>query len=115
MLSHWTWKASPIPIPVRSLYSKISSRGFGVPIHPFLQGLCRYYEIGICNLHPNSILLVSTFIHLCEAFGGFLPYFDLFCYLFCLQKKGSKGGSQIASGVYLTLYDGMKSEYLSYP
>jgi hypothetical protein len=49
-----------------------------------LQGLCLYYEIGICNLHPNSILLVSTFIHLCDAFGGFLPHFDLFHYLFCL-------------------------------
>jgi len=30
-------------------------RGFRVPIHPFLQGLLLYYEIGICNLHPNSI------------------------------------------------------------
>ena len=43
-----------------------------VAMGPFLQGLCLYYEIGICNLHPNSILLVSTFIHLCEAYGGFL-------------------------------------------
>ena len=45
--------------------------GFGVPMHPFLQGLCLYYEIGICNLHPNLNLLVATFIHLCEAYGGF--------------------------------------------
>jgi hypothetical protein len=90
-------------------------RGFGISIHPFLQWLCLYYEIGICILHPNSILLVSTFIHLYDAFGGFTPYFDLFRYLFCLQKKGSKGGSQITSGVYLTLHDGMKSEHLSCP
>jgi hypothetical protein len=32
-----------------------------------LQGLCNYYEISICNLHPNSVLLVACFIHLCEA------------------------------------------------
>jgi hypothetical protein len=113
---HRSQKASPIPDPVRSLYLKIFfKRGFGVPVHPFLQGLCLYYEIRICNLHPNSILLVSMFIHLCEAFGGFLPHFDLFRYLFCLQKKGSRGGSQIAGGVYLTLCDGMKSKYLSCP
>jgi hypothetical protein len=31
------------------------------------------------------------FIHLCEAFGRFLPHFDLFCYLFYLRKKGSRG------------------------
>jgi hypothetical protein len=74
------------------VFEDFFKRGFGVPIHPFLQGLCLYYETRICNLHPNSILLVSTFIHLCEAFGGFLPHFDLFRYLFfCLWKKGSKG------------------------
>jgi hypothetical protein len=97
------------------VFEDFFKRRFGVPIHPFLQGLCLYYEIGICNLHPNSILLVSTFIHLCEAFDGFAPHFDLFCYLFCLRKKGSKRGSQITGGVYLTLHDGMKSEYLSCP
>jgi hypothetical protein len=97
------------------VFEDFFKRGFGVPVHPFLQGLCLYYEIGICNLHPNSILLVSTFIHLCEAFGGFAPHFDLFRYLFCLRKKGSKGGSQITGRVYLTLRDGMKSKYLSCP
>jgi len=64
-------------------------RGFGVLVHPFLQGLLLYYEIGICNLHPNSILLVATFIHLYEAFVGIEPHFDLFHYLFCLRKKGA--------------------------
>jgi hypothetical protein len=72
------WRASdlesfPDPQPGEIVvFEDFCKRGFGVPIHPFLQGLCLYYEIGICNLHPNSILLVSTFIHLCEAFGGFV-------------------------------------------
>jgi hypothetical protein len=56
---HQSQKASLIPDPVRSSFSKIFfKRGFGVPVHLFLQGLCLYYEIDICNLHPNSILLV---------------------------------------------------------
>jgi len=84
-------------------------RGFGIPVHPFLQGLLLYYEIGICNLHPNSILLISTFIHLCEAYVGIEPHFDLFRYLFCLRKKGAVGGSKIVGGVYLNLRDGMKN------
>jgi hypothetical protein len=66
------------------VFKDFFKRGFEVPVHPLLQGLCLYYEIGICNLHPNSILLVSTFIHLCEAFGAFLTHFDLFRYLFYL-------------------------------
>jgi hypothetical protein len=52
------------------VFEDFFKRGFGVLVHPFLQGLSLYYEIGICNLHPNSIFLVSIFIHLCEAYGG---------------------------------------------
>jgi len=97
------------------VFEDFFKRGFGVPIHPFLQGLLLYYEIGICNLHPNSILLISTFIHLCEAYVRIEPHFDLFRYLFCLRKKRAVGGSKIAGGVYLNLHDRMKTRYLSCP
>jgi hypothetical protein len=97
------------------VFEDFFKRGFGVPIHPFLQGLLLHYEIGICNLHPNSILLVATFIHLCEAYVGIEPHFDLFCYLFCLREKGAVGGSKIAGRVYLNLHDGMKNHYLNCP
>jgi hypothetical protein len=97
------------------VFEDFFKRVFGVPVHLFLQGLCLYYVIGICNLHPNSILLVLGFIHLCEAYGEIQSHFDLFLYLFCLRKKGSQGGSKIASGAYLTLRDGMKQEYLNCP
>jgi hypothetical protein len=95
------------------VFEDFFKRGFGIPVHPFLQGLLLYYEIGICNLHPNSILLVSTFIHLCEAYVGIEPHFDLFRYLFYLRKKGAVGGSKITGGVYLNLRDGMKNRYLT--
>ena len=110
----WGWRAregesflDPQPGEI-VVFIDFFKQGFGVPVHPFLQGRYLYYEIGICNLHPNSILLVSTFIHLCEAYGGFQPHFDLFRHLLCLRKKGS-GGSKIAGGVYLNLRDGMKA------
>ena len=60
------------------VFEDFFKRGFGLPGHPFLHGLLLYYEIGICNVQPNSILLVATFIHLCEAFIGIEPHFDLF-------------------------------------
>jgi len=97
------------------VFEDFFKRGFGMPVHPFLQGLLLYYEIGICNLHPNSIFLVATFIHLCEAFVGIEPHFDLFWYLFCLRRKRVVGGSKIAGGVYLNLRDGLKNRYLSCP
>jgi len=97
------------------VFEDFFKRGFGVPVHPFLQGLLLYYEIRICNLHPNSILLMANFVHLCEAFVGIEPHFDLLRYLFCLWKKGEVGGSKIASGVYLNLHDGIKNRYVSCP
>jgi len=97
------------------VFDDFFKRGFGLPVHLFFQGLLLHYEIGICILHPNSILLVSTFVHLCKAYVGIEPHFDLFRYLFCWRKKGAVGGPKIAGGVYLNLRDGMKNWYLSCP
>jgi len=46
---------------------------------------------------------------------GLSHIFYLFCYLFCLRKKGAVGGSKIAGGLYLNLCDTMKNRYLSCP
>ena len=77
------------------VFKDFFKRGFGVLVHPFLQGLLLYYEIGIYNLHPNLILLMTIFIHLYEAFAAIEPYFDLFCYLFYLRKKGLMGDPRL--------------------
>jgi hypothetical protein len=98
------WRApdlEPFPDPKGGeivIFEEYFTHGFGVVVHPFLQGLCNYYEISICNLHPNSVLLVACFIHLCEAYGGFQPHFDYFHHLFWLKKKGGRGGSNVAGG-----------------
>ena len=73
-----------------------------------------FWAISLCNLHPNTILHVSIFIHFCEAFLGVLPHFNLFRHLFCLKKKGGSG-SKVVGGVYLQLRDGMASEYINVP
>src|SRR6266540_4018757 len=53
-------------------------RGFSLPTSPFFRGLLCFYEIELVNLNPNSILHISTFVHLCEAFLGVRPHFALF-------------------------------------
>jgi hypothetical protein len=97
------------------VFEEYFTHGFGVPVHPFLQGLCNYYEISICNLHLNSVLLVACFIHLYEAYGGFQPHFDYFHHLFWLKKKGGRGGSNVAGGCYLNMRKGIRAEYLHCP
>ena len=73
-----------------------------------------FWSISLCNLHPNTILHISIFIHFCEAFLGIIPHFNLFRHLFWLKKKGGDG-SKVVDGIYLQLRDGMASEYINVP
>ena len=54
--------------------------------------------VSLCNLHPNTILHISIFIHFYEAYLGILPYFNLFRHLFWLKKRGGSG-SKVVGGV----------------
>ena len=74
--------------------------GLGFSVHPFLRDLLVFWSISLCNLHPNTILHISIFIHFCEAFLGILPHFNLFRHLFWLKKKGN-GGSKVVGDIYL--------------
>lgn len=98
------------------LFEDFMMRGVGIPIHPFLRELCRYWEISVCHLHPNSILAIAIFVAYCEMFLGIEPHFRLFQYFFALRKKGSgSGGSEIAGGCYVRLRNGMKAHWLDCP
>lgn len=90
-------------------------RGFGLPAHPFLRKLLGYYQIRLIHLHPNSILHLSVFIHLCEAFLGILPHFNLFRHLFYLRAFTGSGSPKVVGGLYLCLRDGMRNQYLGLP
>ena len=57
-------------------------RGLGIPVHPFLHDLLEYWGVSLCNLHPNTILHNSIFIHFCGAYLSILPHFNLFQHLF---------------------------------
>ena len=57
-------------------------RGLGFPVHPFLKDLLEFWRVSLCNLHPNTILHISIFIHFCEPYLGVLPHFNLFRHLF---------------------------------
>ena len=75
--------------------------GFGIPVHPFMRKLLGYYSISLCHLHPNSILHISLFINLCEAFISIAPHFNLFRYFFCLKPFSGSGSPKVVGGVYL--------------
>jgi hypothetical protein len=60
-------------------------------------------------LAPNSITIIATFIHLCEAYLGIAPHFHLCRHFFELKKAG-KG--TVVGSVGFMLRRNMKSEYI---
>jgi hypothetical protein len=84
-------------------------RGFGVPVGNFLRGLLHFYHIELAHLAPNSIMIISTFVHLCEAFLGIAPHFYLWRH-FSELKKTRKG--TVIGSVGFMLHRNMKSEYI---
>jgi hypothetical protein len=84
-------------------------RGFGIPAGDFLRGLLHCYRIELVHLAPNSITIIATFIHLCEAYLDIMPHFHLWRHFFELKKMG-KG--VVVSSVSFMLRRNMKSEYI---
>jgi hypothetical protein len=84
-------------------------RGFGVPMGDFLRGLLHFYRIELVHLALNSITIITTFVHLCEAYLGIMPHFHLWRHFFKLKKTGK--GAVVGSVGFMLCWN-MKSEYI---
>jgi hypothetical protein len=73
------------------VYVPFLIRGLALPVSPFFRGLLDFYYLNLTHLNPNSILQVSIFVHLCEAYLSTLPHFGLWKYLYHC-RLGMAGG-----------------------
>ena len=62
-------------------------RGLGLPCSAFFSRHLSYYKIQLHHLTPNSFVHISVFVHLCEAFLGIEPHFELFRFFFHLKPQ----------------------------
>jgi hypothetical protein len=69
----------------------------------------------LTHLNPNSILQISIYVHLCEAFLGVLPHFGLWKYLYHCRLGMAGGQHQLVGGASLEMRRGRKTEYLEIP
>jgi hypothetical protein len=76
----------------------------------FFCGLLYYYKLELVHLVPNSITVVSTFIHFCEAYLGISPHFLLWRYLFCVKSTSERSGP--VGTVMFCLRSGLKTEWI---
>ncbi|KAK1679435.1 hypothetical protein QYE76_040283 [Lolium multiflorum] len=78
-------------------------RGLSAPIHPFLRGLLFVYGLQLHHLTPNSILHISIFITLCEAFLGVQPNWALWKRIFFCRRNGSPNVAYNIGGVVISI------------
>ena len=58
---------------------------------PFVRGLLFYYGLEFHDLAPESILHISSFIVVCEAFLRVTPHFGLWLKTFKVEPKMIEG------------------------
>jgi hypothetical protein len=84
--------------------------GFNVPVGDIFRGLPYYYKLELVHLVPNFITVVSSFIHLCEAYLGYRPIFLLWCYFFNVKTTVKCTGVVVL--VMFCLRSGLKVEWI---
>jgi hypothetical protein len=90
------------------VYVPFLIRVLTLPVSPFFRDLLDFYNLNLTHLNPNSILQISIFVHLCEAYLGILPHFGLW--------TGMAGGQhQLVGGASLEMHRRRKTEYLDIP
>ena len=88
--------------------------GLALSVSEFLYALLQFWRIQLHHLTPQSILHLSIFTHLCEAFLGILPHFHLFQHFFTLVPVPNSSKPVIVGGCELVLRPETRDEYLAY-
>jgi hypothetical protein len=92
------------------IFSSYFERGCNLPMGDFFRGLLYYHKLELVLIIPNSITVVTTFIHFCESYLGISPHFLLWRYLFCVKSTGK--GSGPVGDVMFCLRSGLKSKWI---
>ncbi|KAE8817262.1 hypothetical protein D1007_05158 [Hordeum vulgare] len=67
------------------------------PFSSFLTTVLSHYQIHGLHLDPSSLVLLSAFAFLCEAFVGITPFVALLCHFFSLKLVSEEQCSGCAS------------------
>ena len=71
-------------------FAPFLSAGLIPPFSEFFLVVLSFYGIHLAHLVPNSIIMLSTFVHLCEMFLGITPNLALFRHLYSLRNTASR-------------------------
>ena len=77
-------------------------RGLGLALDPFVRGLMFYYGLDFHDLAPDSLLHISSFIIVCEAFLRITPHFGLWLKTFDVKPKMVEGQYAACRGALIS-------------
>ncbi|KAK1682543.1 hypothetical protein QYE76_043391 [Lolium multiflorum] len=95
------------------MFSAFLFRGLSLPAHEFLRSLLFFYGIQLWQLTPNSILHLSIFITVCEAFLGIDPHWGLWRKIFYVKRHNDSNAPPVVGGVGFVVRKDV--DYLDYP
>jgi hypothetical protein len=92
------------------VFASYFERGFNLPVGDFFRSLLDYYKLELVHLVPNSITILSTFIHLFEAYLGISLHFLSWRHLFSVKSTSKRSG--LVGAVMFCLRSGIKLEWI---
>jgi hypothetical protein len=95
------------------MFTAFLFRGLSLPAHEFLRSLLFFYGIQLWQLTPNSILHLSIFITVCEAFLGIDPHWGLWRKIFYVKRHNDSNGPPVVGGVGFVVRK--EVDYFDYP
>ena len=84
--------------------------GLVPPLSEFFVATMETYGLHLTQLHPNALLTLSIFAHLCEGFVGVMPSVALFRHFFIPRIETKK--PPISGGVTFRLRNGLSGEFI---
>jgi hypothetical protein len=107
------------PFPMKNVdeivtFYHFAERGLALPSCSFFRGLLYFYGLELHHLNLNSICHIAIFIHLCEAFLGIEPHWDLFRFLFRVKPQPTAKNLSVVGGTGIQLRQQAGDRYLSY-
>ncbi|KAK1642437.1 hypothetical protein QYE76_060242 [Lolium multiflorum] len=95
------------------MFSAFLFRGLSLPAHELLRSLLYFYGIQLWQLTPNSILHLSIFVAVCEAFLGIDPHWGLWRKIFYVKRHNDSNGPPVVGGVGFVVRK--EVDYFDYP
>ena len=78
-------------------------RGFGLPVSAFFRSWLDFYQLQPHHLTPNTVVLLSAFVTLCEGFLGVLPTLELWGEFFQSKLGTVVAGVPAPCGAFIAM------------